>query len=98
MTIGGGLRLRRARGAGSELLGEVGKERAALQSAGDRGREGSLDEALAVFGAGAVGELAMDDRPPQGALGGVIGGLDPSTVTKVHRAGQIFSRLLAKTR
>src|SRR5665648_312721 len=62
---------------GSEHIGEVGKEGAPLQPAGDRGGEEPLDRVLAAFGLAAQGELAVDDRPAQAALRVVVGGLDP---------------------
>src|SRR5450759_5618282 len=61
---------------GSEHIGEVGKEGAALQPAGDRGGEEPLDGVLAALGLAAQGELAVDDRPAQAAFGVVVGGLD----------------------
>src|SRR5450756_1881430 len=61
---------------GGEHVAEVGKERAALQAAGHRGREESFDRALAALGLAAQGELAVDDRAAQAALGVVVGGLD----------------------
>src|SRR5450830_1846662 len=61
---------------GSEHVAEVGKERAALQAAGDRGREETFDGALALLGLAAQGELAVDDRPAQAAFGVVVGGLN----------------------
>jgi hypothetical protein len=41
-----------------------------------RDREESFDGALAVLGLAAEGELAVDDRAAQAALGGVVGRLD----------------------
>src|SRR5450830_1565737 len=61
---------------GGEHVAEVGKERAALQAAGDRGREQPRDGALALLGLAAQRELAVDDRPAQAALGVVVGRLD----------------------
>jgi len=46
---------------GAEEFGEVGEQRAALEAAGDRCGEGAFDEALALGGAAAVGEFAVDD-------------------------------------
>jgi len=51
-----------AAGVGGDQVCDVAEERAALEAAGDRGGEGALDEALALLGAAAVGELAVDDR------------------------------------
>ncbi len=76
MSRGSGKRGKRlSASAGAEQFDQVGKQRAALQSAGDRGREGSLDKALTICRAGAVGELSVDDRAAERALRGVIGGL-----------------------
>src|SRR5450830_1045349 len=61
---------------GSEHIGEVGKEGAALQAAGYRGREQPFDGALAPLGLAAERELAVDDRPAQAALGVIVGRLD----------------------
>src|SRR5450759_2946715 len=61
---------------GGEHVAEVGKERAPLQAAGDRGREQPLDGALPPSGLAAERELAVDDRPAQAAFGGVVGRLD----------------------
>src|SRR5450830_763719 len=61
---------------GSEHIGEVGKEGAALQAAGDRGGEESFDRALSALGLTAQGELAVVDRPAQAAFGVVVGRLD----------------------
>src|SRR5450759_4932444 len=59
-----------------EHIGEVGEERAALQPAALRYGEQPLCRALAVLGLAAQGELAVDDRAAQAALGGVVGRLD----------------------
>ena len=83
---------------GGEELAEVVVERAALESAGDRGREGSFGERLAVVGLVAVAEAACDDGAAEGSFGGVVGRLTPGVVTNVQSAAQIFSRLFAKTR
>src|SRR5450756_2010550 len=61
---------------GSEHIGEVGKEGAPLQPAGDRGREEPLDGVLAALGLAAQGELAVDHRAAQATFGVVVGGLD----------------------
>src|SRR5450756_2640626 len=61
---------------GSEHMGEVGEERAALQAAGDRGGEQPFDGALALLGLAAERELAVDDRPAQAAFGVIVGRLD----------------------
>src|SRR5450756_498409 len=61
---------------GSEHIGEVGKEGAPLQPAGDRGREEPLDRVRAALGLAAQGELAVDDRAAQATFGVVVGGLD----------------------
>src|SRR5450756_2517621 len=61
---------------GSEHIGEVGKEGAPLQPAGDRGGEEPLDRVLAALGLAAQGELAVDDRAAQATFGVVVGGLD----------------------
>jgi hypothetical protein len=61
---------------GGEGVAEVGKERALLQTAGDRRREQPLDAALALFGLAAERELAVDDRPAQAPFGMVVGRLD----------------------
>ena len=54
----------------------MGKEGAALQAAGDRGREQALDGALALLGLAAQRELAVDGGSAQAALGVVVGRLD----------------------
>ena len=59
----------------AEHVGQVGEERAALQAAGDRGREQPLGGGLAALGLAAERELAVDHRPAQGALGPVVGRL-----------------------
>src|SRR5665647_3916633 len=61
---------------GGEHVAEVGKEGAALQAAGDRGREQPRDGALALLGLAAQRQLAVDHRAAQAALGVVVGGLD----------------------
>src|ERR1019366_4303269 len=66
-----------AAGVGGEQVAQVNEQRSALQSAGDRGGQCALDEALAVLGSAAVGELAVDDRAAERALGGIVRGLDP---------------------
>src|SRR5450756_2630699 len=62
--------------AASDVYKRQGKEGAALQAAGDRGREQPFDGALALLGLAAQGELAVDDRPAQAALGVIVGRLD----------------------
>src|SRR5450756_1920981 len=62
--------------AASDVYKRQGKEGAALQAAGDRGREQPFDGALALLGLAAQRELAVDDRPAQAALGVVVGRLD----------------------
>src|SRR5450756_993103 len=61
---------------GGEHVAEVGKEGAALQAAGDRGREQPRDGALALLGLAAQRQLAVDHRAAQAALGVVVGRLD----------------------
>src|SRR5665647_2654102 len=61
---------------GGEHVAEVGKEGAALQAAGDRGREQSRDGALALLGLAAQRELAVDHRAAQATFGVVVGRLD----------------------
>ena len=61
---------------GGNGVTEIGKERALLQAAGNRGREQSLGGALALLGLAAQGEFAEDDRAPQATPGMVVGGLD----------------------
>src|SRR5450759_633354 len=61
---------------GGEHVAEVGKERAALQAAGDRGGKQPRDGALALLGLAAQRELAVDDRPAQATFGVVVGRLD----------------------
>jgi hypothetical protein len=61
-----------AAGVGGEQVAQVNEQRSALQSAGDRGGQCALDEALAVLGSAAVGELAVDDRAAERALGGIV--------------------------
>src|ERR1039458_4132343 len=62
-------------GMRGEQVDEVGVQASMLQSAGDRGREQPGDALLALFGLAAGGELAVDDRAPECALGVVVGGL-----------------------
>src|SRR5665647_3037606 len=61
---------------GGEHVAEVGKEGAALQAAGDRGREQPRDGALALLGLAAQRELAVDHRAAQATFGVVVGRLD----------------------
>jgi len=61
---------------GSEHVGEVGEEGAALQPAGLGDGEQPFDRVLAVLGLAAERELAVDDGAAQAALGMVVGGLD----------------------
>src|SRR5450756_1149428 len=83
---------------GGEHVAEVGKERAALQAAGDRGREQPRDGALALLGLAAQRELAVDHRAAQAALAWLLVGSTPGTLAKLQRAGQRFRRFLAKLR
>src|ERR1039458_7408984 len=68
-------RKRVSAGVRGEQVDEVGVQASTLQAAGDRGREQPGNALLALFGLAAEGELAVDDRAPECALGVVVGGL-----------------------
>src|SRR5450830_713848 len=79
---------------GSEHIGEVGEERAALQAAGDRGREQPFDGALALLGLAAERELAVDDRAAQAALGVIVGRLDAGHAGEGPQRRPAFQQVL----
>jgi hypothetical protein len=49
---------------GGDQFAEVGEQRAALQSAGGGGRQGTLGESLTVLALGAEGDFSVDDEEP----------------------------------
>jgi hypothetical protein len=80
---------------GVECFGEVDEEGLVLEAAGGVCGEQPLDSAFAALGLTAEGELAVNNRAAERALGVVVRRLHAGVLGEVHKAGHALMRLRA---